>query len=75
LKKQKEKKQKEGKSYKKKSGKESLWITCNPQWNVCGETVIPPHHLDYVLIYIYIYIYSFTRYKSLSWSGSLYFIS
>jgi len=23
---------------------------CNPQWNVCGETVIPPHHLDYVLI-------------------------
>jgi hypothetical protein len=23
---------------------------CNPQWNVCEETVIPPHHLEYVLI-------------------------
>jgi len=23
---------------------------CNPQWNVCGGTVIPLHHLDYVLI-------------------------
>jgi hypothetical protein len=23
---------------------------CNPQWNVCGGTVIPPLHLEYVLI-------------------------
>jgi hypothetical protein len=21
---------------------------CNPQWNVCGGKVIPPHHLEYV---------------------------
>jgi len=24
---------------KKKSGEESLWITCNPQWNMCGGTI------------------------------------
>jgi hypothetical protein len=23
---------------------------CNPQWNVCGGTVIPPYYLEYVLI-------------------------
>jgi len=23
---------------------------CNPKWNVCGGKVIPPHHLEYVLI-------------------------
>jgi hypothetical protein len=28
---------------------------CNPQWNVRGGTVIPPHHLEYVLIVITVY--------------------
>jgi len=32
---------------KKEEEEESLY---NPQWNVCGGTVIPPHHLEYVLI-------------------------
>jgi len=40
------KKRKKGKVSQKKE-EESL---CNSQWNVYGGTVIPPYHLEYVLI-------------------------
>ena len=46
---------KKGKVKKKKSGKESLWITVVIHSEMCvGEQWFPPHHLDYVYIYIYI---------------------
>ena len=56
--KKKRKKGKVKKKEKKKWERITVDYCCNPQGNVCGGTVIPPHHLDYVLIYIYIYIYS-----------------
>ena len=44
---------KKGKKKKKveKWGRITVDYCCNPQWNVCGGTVIPPHHLEYVLMY------------------------
>ena len=45
------KNKKKGKVTKKK-GKESLWITVVIHSEMCvGGTVIPPHHLDYVLMF------------------------
>ena len=40
-------KRKKGKVKKKKS---TVDYCCNPQCFVCGGTVIPPHHLEYVVI-------------------------
>jgi hypothetical protein len=36
------KNEKKGKSKKKKKGRITMDYCCNPQWNMCGETVIPP---------------------------------
>jgi hypothetical protein len=50
----KKKTKKKGKSKKKKNGEESLWITVVIHSEMCvGKTMIPPHNLEYVLIYIY----------------------
>jgi len=35
----------------KKKGKNTVNYCCNLQWFRCGGTVIPPHHLDIVIIY------------------------
>ena len=40
---------------KKKWGRITMDYCCNPQWNVCGGTVIPPHGLVYVLIVIFLF--------------------
>jgi hypothetical protein len=41
----KKKTKKKGKSKKKKKwGRITVDYCCNPQWNVCGETVNPPTH-------------------------------
>jgi len=40
------KNEKKGKSKKKKK-RITVDYCCNPQWNVCGGTVIPPHGLVY----------------------------
>ena len=46
-------KKKEGKVKKKKK---TMWITIVIQSTFeCGGTVIPPYHLEYVIIYIYVY--------------------
>jgi hypothetical protein len=46
------KKEKEKREKLAKKKRKALWITvCNPQCFVCGGTVIPPHHLDSVIIY------------------------
>jgi hypothetical protein len=37
---------------KKKKGKSIMDYCCNPQWFRCGGTMIPPHHLDIVIIVI-----------------------
>ena len=51
LKKKKKKKEKREKLEKKKREEESIVdYCCNPQCFVCRETVIPPHHLDIVII-------------------------
>ena len=51
----KKKNEKKGKVTKKKNKWERITVDycCNPQWNVCGGTVIPPHHLHYVLIFVW----------------------
>jgi len=41
-----------GKKKCKKKGKSTVDYYCNPQWFRCGETVIPPHHLDIVSSYM-----------------------
>ena len=50
------KKKEEGKVSKKKEKKKEKESTvdyyCNPQCFVCGGTMIPPHYLEYVVIYI-----------------------
>jgi hypothetical protein len=47
----KKKKEKREKLEKKKREEESIVdYCCNPQCFVCRETVIPPHHLDIVII-------------------------
>jgi len=51
LKKKFEKKTKKEKVSNKKKGEESLWITVVIHGEMCvAGTVIPPHHLEYVLI-------------------------
>ena len=35
---------------KKKKEKSTVDYCCNPYCFVCGGTVIPPHHLEYVVI-------------------------
>jgi len=52
----KKRKKREGKLEKKwkneqKKGKNTVDYCCNLQWFRCGGTVIPPHHLDIVIIY------------------------
>jgi hypothetical protein len=42
-------KKKKGK-VKKKKEESIVDYCCNPQCFVCGGTVIPPHHLEYVVI-------------------------
>ena len=47
-------------NFEKKKGKvkkkKTLWITVVIQSTFeCGGTVIPPYHLEYVIIYIYVY--------------------
>ena len=57
----KKKRKKKGKVKKKREeeeeeeewGRITVDYCCNPQWNVCGGTVTPPHHLEYVLISTY----------------------
>jgi hypothetical protein len=51
----KKKRKKKGKVKKKiKNREESLWITVVIHSEMCvGKTMIPPHNLEYVLIYIY----------------------
>jgi len=38
------------KNEKKYIKKNTIDYCCNPQWFRCGETLIPPHHLDIVNI-------------------------
>jgi len=49
--KKKEKKGKVGGKCKKKIEKSTVNYCCNPQWFVCGVTVISPHHLEYYIIF------------------------
>jgi len=46
------KKKEEGKFSKKKENQTTVDYYCNPQCFVCGGTMIPPHYLEYVVIYI-----------------------
>jgi len=57
-KKLKKKTKKKGKVRKKQKKIEKKRKKTKKKWEritVCGETVIPPHHLDYVLIFSYIF--------------------
>ena len=53
IEKKKKKKEKREKLAKKKIGRRiTVDYCCNPQWNVWGGTVIPPHHLEYCTSYM-----------------------